>query len=266
MKNTKALLVISFGTTFPETRSRTIEAIETDLQTAFPDRIFYRAFTSGMVRKKILEQEGLRILSVPEALEQMQSDGIRDLLVQPTHLLEGAEYASTLDVIRDRSDLFDQVRIGRCLMTDQGDIEAMADCLERIFGSLDPGQMLALMGHGSGRISLPVYDLLNRQFEMDGFSVYCVGTVEFDPGIRPVMEKVRQKMPEEVILSPLLVVAGDHAVHDMAGSSEDSWKSRIRQMGPRVVCNLKGLGEYQEIRDLYVEHALQAERIESRRP
>ena len=254
----KGLLVVSFGTSYPETRKVTIEAIENDLQRAFPDRRLYRAWTSGMIRRKLEKAEGLRILSVAETLEQMAADGVTDVLVQPTHLLNGEELERTRETVRSFAGRFDTLSMGEPLLSCPGDITVLARAVEEIYGDLPCGELLVLMGHGSAAMVFPAYELLEEQLRRDGYPHICIGTVEFTPGIAPVLERVRRDKPARVHLAPLLVVAGDHALNDMSGDDPDSWKNQIAREGAEVVCHLTGLGEYEAVRALYVEHARRA--------
>ena len=255
MSEKKALLVVSFGTSYAETRKLTIEAIEQDLKAAFPDRTFYRAWTSRMIKKKLLERDGLQIDDVREALERMVSDGVTDVLIQPTHMLAGVEFEDTIRVIRSFLDSFKMITMGRALIANEDDLRLLTGALEKVFEKEIASGMMVFMGHGSERNAFPVYELLQRQFEQDGHTDVCVGTVEFTPGIEPVLEKIRARRPEKIFLTPLLVVAGDHATNDMSGDDEDSWKNQFAREGAEVTCIVRGLGEYPEIRQLYLEHA-----------
>lgn len=259
MENTSALLVISFGTSYPDTRKKTLEAIEQDLQEAMPKRRFYRAWTSSFIRKKVMREEGICIFSPEEALQAMIADGITDAVIQPTHMLAGEEYAKALELIRDYRQDFDRLALGRPLLTDAEDIRVFAQVIEKEFPVRGEDEMVVLMGHGSACLQLPVYDLLNEQFARDGYDHMYVGTVEFEPGIEPVLEKVRQRQPRQVLLAPLLLAAGDHATNDMSGDEPDSWKNQISREKAQVTCLLKGLGEYPSVRKLYAAHALHAQ-------
>ena len=252
----KALLVVSFGTSVPETRERTIFAIEKALCAAFPDRTFYRAWTSGMICRKILKTEGLKIESVAETLERMASDGVEDLLVQPTHLLDGEENRLMTEAIRAAAGKFAAVKVGAPLLASDEDLAAMAKIMVGEY-PLHEGELFVWMGHGSAELKRNVYNELNallRRFGDDR----VVGTVEFDPEFAPVEERLHARRPKKVYLAPLMVVAGDHAVNDMAGDEPDSWKNRVAAEGAEPVCLLKGLGEYEAVRAMYVEHAKNA--------
>jgi len=254
----KALLVVSFGTSFEETRARTIDVIERDLQRTFPDRKFYRAWTSDMIRKKLDRTVGVHYDSVREAMEKIVADGVTDLLVQPTHMLAGCEYAQMRQTVAAYCGKIAAVAVGAPLLTTPQDLSALAEIMERAYAGLEKDELLILMGHGSDQLEMPVYELLNDLFAERGHSNICVGTVEFSPGIEPALARVRERSPRRVYLAPLLIVAGDHATNDMASDEPDSWKSRIAQNGPEVVCILKGLGEYEAVRAMYVANAEKA--------
>ncbi len=258
MDNKKALLCISFGTSYPETRKVTIEAIENDLKNAFPDRVFYRAWTSGFIRKKIRERDGMIIPSIDEALEQMADDGITDVLIQPSLLLSGGEHQKITDAAKAFSGRFENMFIGRPLLENEDDLRTAASALSDIFKYKADNEMVVFMGHGSEDLDYPVYEEMNRVFDEEGMHGFRMGTVECEPGIGPVIEKVRERRPDKVYLTPFLIVAGDHANNDMAGDGEDSWKNIIANEGPEVICIIKGLGEYKEIRELFVKKALEA--------
>ena len=256
-----ALLVVSYGTSYEETRKRTIEAIEEDLRAAFPQRIFYRAWTSERIRKKLRETQGICYDNVGEAMERLFKDGITDVLIQPTHMMTGTEFETTRSAIISYRDRFDTLRMGLPLLAGEEDLEHLAKVLEEIFSDIKDSEMLALMGHGSSHSVFPAYELLDEQFKKDGYLNFCVGTVEHEPGFAAVLRQVRERKPDKVYLTPLLVGAGDHAINDMAGDSTDSWKSQLEKEGSSPVCIVKGMGEYQIIRDIYIRHAQNAERI-----
>ena len=255
MSENKALVVISFGTSYKDTCEKTIGAIENDFKKTFADRKFYRAWTSGFIRKKLKERDGEEILSPQEALELAAKEGCKDLLIQPTHLLAGEEFGKILSALEPQLQSFDAVHISRPLLETEADIKEMAEKLAEIFADVKEDEVAVFMGHGSDSLKLPVYNLLNDACKAQGNENFCVGTVEFEPGIEPVLEKVKERKPKKVYLSPMLVVAGDHANNDMAGDEPDSWKNQITAQGTEVECILKGLGEYPEICGMYLERA-----------
>ncbi len=255
----KGLLVVSFGTSVAETREKTIAAIERDLAAAFPERKFYRAWTSGIIRRKLRSTEGLEIDSVEEALERMSADGITDLLVQPTHMLPGEEYGKVLRALDASASRFARLRLGKPLLTTGADVSAVAAFLEDAFSDVGPDELLALMGHGSAEAEPNYYLLLAEAFRKDGKDNFCVGTVEEEPGFAPVLEAARARKPKCVRLLPFMVVAGDHALNDMAGEGEDSWAGMLRKEGFAVDCILRGMGEFPRLRSMYIAKAKQAE-------
>ena len=255
----KGLLIVSFGTSVPETRKKTIEAIEKDLAAAFPERKAYRAWTSSIIRRKIKSTENLAVDSVEEALERMLSDGITDLLVQPTHMLPGGEYGKVVSALGAAGSRFQRFRLGKPLLTDEADVQAAAAILENAFSDLGDDELLALMGHGSAEAEPNFYLLLTEAFRRDGKPNFCVGTVEEEPGFAPVLAAAKEQKPKCVRLLPFMVVAGEHALNDMAGEEEDSWASMLRKEGFRVECILKGMGEFPQLRAMYIEKARQAE-------
>ncbi len=257
----KGLLVVSFGTSCAETRALTIEALERDLAAAYPERKFFRAWTSGFIRKKLKASEGLSIDSVPEAMERILADGVTDLLVQPTHMMAGEEFSSVIDDIKAFRERFSSVSLGEPLLASSDDINLLAKALEQIFSSVGEDEMLALMGHGSSAVKENPYEKLNEVFAQDGFERFRVGTVEFEPGFAPILDAARLRRPERIHLAPLMVVAGDHALNDMAGDEEDSWSSRLKTEGFEVISVLKGMGEYASVREMYVSHANEAKLI-----
>lgn len=261
MKDAKALLVVSFGTSYPETCERTIAAIEADLAAAFPDRQLYRAWTSRVIRRKVKEKTGVSIDSVAEAMERMARDGVKDVLVQPTHLLIGEEYEKLCREIREGKDAFSSLAMGTPLLAEEGDIAVLAELLPTLCPQVGAGDMMVWMGHGSGALRMPVYEILDELLQKSGHDNHAVGTVEFAPGFDGVLERVRQRRAEKVVLAPLMVVAGDHATNDMAGDEPDSWKSLLRAEGVEVECVLKGLGEYAPVRALYAAHARRAKAL-----
>ena len=189
----------------------------------------------------------------------MAGDGIKDVLIQPTHLLRGIEIDALVEATKAASGRFESVKMGMPLLYDEEDVKVAAKTLEEIFGDIPSSEVLAFMGHGSDGLKFPVYEDLEKQFEKDGYPHFCVGTVEFEPGVDGVLAKAKAQNSKKVTLTPLLIVAGDHAQNDMAGDKEDSWKSLFEKAGFATECVLKGLGEYPEIGRIYEEHAQAAE-------
>ena len=251
----KAILVVSFGTAYAETRKKTIEAIEADLAAAFPERKLYTAWTSGMILRKLKNRGEETRDTLAEALERMERDGVADVLVQPTFLQAGYEMRLARETLEAWRPRFARVALGEVLVAGPADLDALAAALEAHFAAVGADEALVLMGHGSEDSEFYPYEMLTEAFRRGGRGNFCVGTVECEPGIEPALDMVRARKPKRTYLAPLMIVAGDHAVNDMAGDEPDAWKNRIAALGTEPVCVLKGLGEYAEVRDLFIRHA-----------
>ena len=254
----KALLVVSFGTTYHDTREKTLDAISGELQSRFPSRVLYEAWTSSFIRRKLLERDGFQMDSVTEAMERMKQDGMEDVLIQPTHIIEGAEFQKILDEVIEYDSEFRAVRIGRPLLCCDEDL---TDCVEALipnFPDMEEERALVFLGHGSPDGNNGMYPRLEETFHRMGYPNVFIGTVEGEPDLSYVLELVRTSGCSKVTLAPLLVVAGDHALNDLAGEEPDSWASVFRSEGFQTECVLRGIGEYPEIRKIYVKHARNA--------
>ncbi len=250
----KALLVISFGTTFNDTREKTIDRIEEDLRKAFPDRKFYRAWTSGFIRKKLLSRDGTEIDGPEEAFERMKADGVTDVIVQPTHIIMGAEFGKIIRTVKDASQKIEKVSMGLPLLCTEEDMEETVNGIISHFDDIDD-KALILMGHGSPGGPNDIYVRLEETFHKMGHDNVFIGTVEAEPGLDDMVSAAEKCGRKHVVLAPLLVVAGDHATNDLAGDEPDSWKSVFKSKGFEVTCVVKGLGEYEEIRQIFIRHA-----------
>lgn len=250
----KGLLVVSFGTSVNETREKNIDAIERQLAEAFPERCLYRAWTSGMIIRKLKKRDGVQIDTVQEAMERMLSDGIRELLAQPTHVINGIENDGMAAEIMAYADRFAHIYMGTPLLTSEEDSRAVVSALMEECRPLAADEALVFMGHGTLHYVNPVYAALDYRFKDMGYPNVFVGTVEAYPSFESLVKLVKAYGAKRVILAPFMVVAGDHAMNDMSGP-EDSWRERFRAEGFEVECVLKGMGEYEGIRRLYAEHA-----------
>lgn len=248
-----AILVVSFGTSYADTCAVTIEQIEKDIQKAYPQYRVYRAWTSGMIRKKLLKRDGIRIFDVKEAMEQMKADGIRKVAVQPTHVLNGIENDQMAADAMAYREQFDQIVLGAPLLTSVEDNEKAIEAVVRELHPSDD-EALVFMGHGTSHFSNSIYAALDYQFKDMGHPNIFMGTVESYPTFDSLIKAVKDCAPERVLLAPFMIVAGDHANNDLAGDDEDSWKTRFEREGFAVKCILKGLGEYQGIRELLLAH------------
>ncbi len=252
----KELLVVSFGTSFNDSRRLTIGAIENALEEAFPDWSVRRAFTSQIIIDHVQSRDGVSIDNVSAALERAANNGVKELVVQPTHLMNGLEYNDLADEIANYSDAFEKVTIGEPLLTSDEDFDAVATAITEATASYDDGETaICFMGHGTEAESNGVYARMQQVLTEKGFEHYYIGTVEATPSLDDVLAAVEQGSYKRVVLQPLMVVAGDHANNDMAGDEEDSWKSVFQSKGYEVECILQGLGENEAVQQMYVAHA-----------
>lgn len=251
-----AILVVSFGTSYNDSRDLTIGAIEEAIQVAFPDYEVRRAFTSQMIIDKLKERDGLEIDNVEEALDRAVEDGISTLVVQPTHLMDGYEYTDLADALKDYESEFEQVVLGEPLLSSDADYDAVAKAITEKTTDYDDGETaICFMGHGTEAESNSIYPKMQETLKAAGYENYYIGTVEAKPTLEDVLTALKDKGSyKKVVLEPLMVVAGDHANNDMAGDEEDSWKTIIQGEGLEVECILEGLGQIPAIQDIYVEH------------
>jgi len=253
------LLVLSFGTSYNDSRRLTIGAIEESLEKAFPEYSVRRGFTANIVIDHVKSRDGEVIDDVKEALDRAVANGVKNLVVQPTHLMNGLEYNDVAAEIASYSDAFEKVAIGEPLLTSDDDFKRVENAIVDWTKDYDDGKTaICFMGHGTEADSNAVYGKMQDLFTADGYTNYFIGTVEAEPSVEDVLAKVKEGGYEKVVLEPLMVVAGDHANNDMAGDEEDSWKSIFLEEGYDVECLIRGLGENEEIRKLYVEHAQKA--------
>ena len=257
----KGLLVVSFGTSYVETRERTIGAIERKLEERFPDRAVCRAWTSSFLIRKVAKAEGLIVDTPEEALEKLAAEGVTDVIVQPTHLSDGYENQRMTEIVKGFADRFERLALGRPLLFTAEDRDTVARRMPQmcLAGSED-GKALLLMGHGSEKHPVTVYEQLQESLAKAGISNVFVGTVEGTPSFDDAKALLDGSGYRNVVLAPLMIVAGDHAIHDLAGE-EDSWKSLLEADGYSTDVIMAGLGEYEEIQALFAEHAEQAEMI-----
>lgn len=258
MQELRAVLVVSFGTSHRETRKKTIGAIEQQLRETFSGWEVRRAFTSSIILRVLEKRDGLRIHNVPEALEALEQEGFTRVVLQPTHVLSGQEFDKMRDQATAFCGRFQSIAIGAPLLTESRDYEDVCRAILKQFPGFSKRDGLVLMGHGTGHFADAAYGTLNCRFRELGYENVFVGTVEGYPDLKAVLKRVTAYGPKRVSLMPLMVVAGDHAVNDMAGDQENSWKSAFEREGFNVECILKGLGELEEIRDIYVRHAWKA--------
>jgi sirohydrochlorin cobaltochelatase len=271
----KELLVVSFGTSFNDSRVADIKSVEDALQEANPDWSVRRAFTAQIIINHIQARDGEKIDNMDQALERAVANGVKQLVVQPTHLMHGAEYDEMCAAIDKVRDQFDSVEIAEPLLGEVGDDatvinadkEAVAKAVvaaaleesgyETTAAAKDAGVAYVLMGHGTAHVAKVTYSQMATQMAELGYENVFVGTVEGEPeetSCEAVIEAVKNAGFTTVVLRPLMVVAGDHANNDMAGADDDSWKTMFEVAGFTVNCQISGLGRIADVQALYVAH------------
>jgi sirohydrochlorin cobaltochelatase len=250
-----AILVVSFGTSYNETREKTIGAIEAAIASAYPGREVRRAFTSRAVIDSIAWRDGERIDTVTEAVERLAAAGVRELTVQPTQFIGGFEYEGALAAVKPYAKHFDSVKYGKPLLDSAEDYRELTAALgAEAKGFGDGGTAMVFMGHGTGHPANAAYARLNDELRATGLSRFVAGAVKAEPGLDEVIAAVKALGLKRVLLSPLMIAAGDHANNDMAGGGRDSWKSVLEAEGFEVAVNLRGLGELPAIQAMFVRH------------
>ena len=248
----KGILVVSFGTSHIDTMEKTITVIEQDIARQFPEWSVYRAFTSRMIVRKLKRTENMEIDTVEEALRRMVADGISEVIVQPTHIINGIENDRMMEDLMEHMSLFRKIRVGKPLLSSVDDYKKAIHAVMSEVG-LETGEMLVLMGHGTDHHANAAYPTLEYTFHALGYNQVLVGTVESFPELKNVMAKLEIAEKKKIALMPFMLVAGDHAKNDMAGE-EDSWKTELEDAGYAVRVILKGLGEFEGIRKIFLEH------------
>ena len=275
------ILAVSFGTSFNDSRVADIKGIEDALQEANPDWSVRRAFTAQIIINHVQARDGEKIDNVDQALERAVDNGVKNLVVQPTHLMRGAEYDELVEAVENYKDKFETVKIAEPLLGEVGadadavnsDKEAVAKALtaeavkDASYDSLDAakedGTAFVFMGHGTSHTAKVSYSQMQTQMKDLGYDNVFIGTVEGEPeetSCESVIDAVEKAGYKKVVLRPLMVVAGDHANNDMAGDDDDSWLSMFKASGKfdSVDTQITGLGEIKDIQQIYVDHTAEA--------
>ncbi len=271
------LLVVSFGTSYNDSRVEDIKGIEDALAQAYPDWSVRRAFTAQIIINHVQARDGEKIDNMQQALDRAVANGVKNLVVQPTHLMHGAEYDEMKEMLDQYADQFESVVIAEPMLGEVGDdatvinedkaavAQAVVDAavLDAGFDSMkaaeEDGTAFVFLGHGTSHTAKVSYSQMQTQMAQLGYTNAFIGTVEGEPedtACEAVIEAVKEAGFTKVILRPLMVVAGDHANNDMAGSEADSWKSMFEASGDfeRVDAQIAGLGRIDAIKELYVAH------------
>ena len=252
----KELLVVSFGTSFNDNRVATIGAIENAMEEAFPEYSVRRGFTAQIIIDHVKNRDGEVIDNFGEALNRAIDNGVKTLVVQPTHLMNGLEYNDVIYELAQYAEEFEQVAVGEPLLTSDEDYQVVINAITEDTKAQDDGETaIVFMGHGTEAESNQIYATMQEKLTEAGFANYFVGTVEASPSLDDVLAAVQAGEYKKVVLQPLMIVAGDHANNDMAGDEDGAWKKTFEDAGYEVTCNLKGLGEMPAIQELLVAHA-----------
>ena len=259
----KALLVVSFGTSFEEALPAIVN-IEETCKKAFPDYDFYRAFTSGMIIRKWARTKNVIIHNPDEVMKRLVAEGYEEVICQPTHIINGLEYDKMMNMLLAYKDQIPTIKVGTPLLTEEEDYkEACEIVMQELEKPLAKDEAFVFMGHGTSHTAKISYSQMQTQMEQLGYENVFIGTVEGEPedtACEAVIEKLKNAGYKKVILRPLMVVAGDHANNDMAGDDDDSWKSQFEASGEfdSIDTQIAGLGEIKAIQDLYVAHTADA--------
>lgn len=262
----KEILVVSFGTSFNDSRVQDIKSIEDAIAEAFPDWSVRRAFTAQIIINHIQARDGEFIDNMDQALERAVANGVKELVVQPTHLMHGAEYDEMMEALEGYKGKIEKISVAEPLLGEVGndatvinaDKEAVAKAVVEA-AEVPADTALVLLGHGTAHVAKVTYYQMQKQMDALGYDHVFVGTVEGEPegtGCDEIIEAVKAAGYKNVVLRPLMVVAGDHANNDMAGEEEDSWKSMFEADGgfDSVTAQIAGLGSIAAVQELYVAH------------
>ena len=255
-----AILVTSFGTSFADSRHITIGAIEDDIREAYPDYDVRRAFTAQIIIDHIEKDTGRHIDNFEEAMDKLVEDGVKTVVVQPTHLMDGFEYTDIKNALDAYQDKFDKVALGAPLLATPDDQKAVAEAIKAAMKKYEDDETaICLMGHGTEAESNTIYVTMQKVFEELGYKNYFVATVEATPTFGDVMQAAKDAGFKKAVLRPMMVVAGDHANNDMADESDpDSFASVMKDAGFEVTSVIEGLGQLLGIQELYVAHVKDA--------
>lgn len=257
----KALMIVSFGTSFDEAMPAIVN-IEQTCREAFPDYDFYRAFTSGMIIRKLKKTKNVTIDNPQEVMEKLAAQGYEEVLCQPTHIINGMEYEKMMSMLLPYKNHIPVIRVGRPLLTEEDDYRKAAQIMmAELKKPLERNEAFVLMGHGTEHYANSAYSQFENMIRDLGYENTYVGTVEGFPSLAYVIRRMQIRGIQKVYLMPLMIVAGDHARNDLAGAEAHSWDSILRLQGFDTEIILKGMGELEGIARIFVEHLKEAEEI-----
>lgn len=261
-KKHKVILVVSFGTTYEETRELTIESIENSIGRSFPDYEIRRAFTSHIVIKVLRSRDKLIVDTPEEALLKIKNEGFKEVIVQSLHIMPGEEYEYVSKVVENYKDSFEKIALGRPILYFKGDGEKLVDdysiAVEALRSQIPKCSAIVFMGHGTTHPANACYSCLQLVFRDKGIDNVYIGTVEGYPTAQNVINTLKREEIKEVTLMPFMIVAGNHCNIDMASDEADSWKQMFLKEGFKVNIYMHGIGENTMIHDIFVKHVRDA--------
>lgn len=256
-----AVVTVSYGTSYKETLDKTIGAVEHDIAGAFPDRDPFTAWTSRSVIKIAEKKMGGHFPFIDETLGRIADEGYTDVIVQPTHIMNGLEYDFVLESARKYKGAFASLKVGTPLLTEESDYDEAVSCIAEDLLPLAGDGSLLLMGHGTVHSGNAAYSELQLKLFDKGYHRVFVTTVEGFPTYESTLKVMKTHGTKNVTLAPFMLVAGDHAVNDLAGEGEGSLKKFVENNGFEARCIIRGLGEYPSFRRMFAEHAKNAKQI-----
>ena len=252
----KAILVVSFGTSYLEPLKNSIENVENKIRNQFKDYDVHRAFTSHMIIKKLEIVHGLIVEKPEELLERLYIEGYEEVIIQPLHIIPGEEFSYIKNIEVYFKEMFKSIKVGRPIFYYQG-IEGLPEdyslFIKSIKGIIEGEEAVVMMGHGTVHPSNAVYGALQSVLNDEGYKNVFVGTIKGYPNFTSVLNKIKKRGIKKVLLMPLMLVAGNHAINDMTSEKDNSWKSMLEAEGIEVKLWTKGLGEVDEFAQLYID-------------
>lgn len=256
----KAILVVSFGTSYADTRELTIEATENRFKEEFPEYDIVRAFTAQTIIDILKDRDNIEVFNVEEALNDLKENKYSSVIIQPLHVMNGAEYDDVVEVANKfvEEEAFDELKIASPLLTSTEDYKETVAALKGQLPELKDNEAVVFMGHGTHHFANATYAAMEYTFQDLGHKNVFIGTVEGYPELDQVMSRLKENNIEKVTLMPFMLVAGDHANNDMGGDEDDSWKTVLKKAGYEVEVYMHGLGESKGVQDIYIKHAHEA--------
>lgn len=250
------LLVLSYGTSYNDSRRLAIGAVEQALEETFPDWSVRRGFTSKSVISHIEKRDGVRMDNINQALSRAANNDVKKLVIQPTHLMKDTEYDEIMEITAEYADSFESVAVGEPLLTSEEDFDIVADAVIDATKEYDDGATaIVLVGHGAEGDANQIYEKMQQVLTDKGMEHYFVGTITASPSLADILEAVQAQSCKRVVLRPLMVTSGACANENMAGDKEGTWKTAFEKAGYEVIPVLEGLGQIPAIQELYGVHA-----------